>query len=50
MKNVLVIKSSILADNSTSNKLVDYLKSKISVLISNIILNIDNNMIMVSIS
>ncbi|MDE4033774.1 NAD(P)H-dependent oxidoreductase, partial [Glaesserella parasuis] len=30
MKNVLVIKSSILADNSTSNKLVDYLKSKIS--------------------
>ena len=30
MKNVLVIKSSILADNSTSNKLVDYLKSKIT--------------------
>lgn len=30
MKNVLVIKSSILADNSQSNQLVDYFKSKIN--------------------
>lgn len=30
MKKVLVVKSSILADNSQSNKLADYLKSKIT--------------------
>lgn len=30
MKNVLVIKSSILANNSQSSQLVDYLKSKIT--------------------
>ncbi len=30
MKNVLVIKSSILAGNSTSNKLVDYLTAQLS--------------------
>ena len=30
MKNVLVIKSSILANNSQSSQLVDYLKSKVS--------------------
>ena len=30
MKNVLVIKSSILANSSQSSQLVDYLKSKIS--------------------
>lgn len=34
MKNVLVIKSSILADNAQSNRLVDYFKSKINADIS----------------